>query len=356
MAGLASPAMGGSSRVRTRGLFVAAWLVTTLPCLVPVGAALAAEPSVPMRIDYQADTTCPSRSELIRQVLARTGQARRAQGREPAWQFAVRISVEPGRVRGSLAGHDPSGRFFDRHLTGRDCDEVVEALALILALTVDAGARTDPASSLPAPSGRESRVMPPSEAPVLPPTPSAAPSSPEPPPGRWAVGGGIHALLAVGIAPEPLPGVEAFIDAARLGASGWRPSLRASARRAQAGGMQLGGGEVSFALTVGALEACPTTVGLSRLFAVYPCAYGEWGTLRAVGSQVPEPRSVSRMWLSLGPAVRADLLLAKGLRLETRLALDVPLRRGRFWFLPEMIHEVDPVGLRWGLGLVARFR
>ena len=353
-AGLTWRTMVGPRRLRKRGLHAFVWLTMTLSSLARLGSARAEQPPARLRIDYQADPTCPSREELMRQVQARTNQAQWAGETESAWKFTVRVSLEPGRARAELAGRDPFGSSFQRTLVGRDCDEVVEALGLILALTVDSRARIDRADSLAAPSPSPPQVAPASTQPSEPPSPPVVGSAPPSQSSRWALGGGVHALMALGIAPAAMPGVEVFIDTTRVGEKGWRPSFRVSGRRAQAGGMHVAGGEISFTLMVAGLEACPTTVGLSRLLAVYPCAYGEWGTLRAAGYQVAQPRSVSRMWLSLGPALRGDLVLAPRLRLETRIALDLPLGRGRFWFLPRMVHEVAPVGLRWGVGLAAR--
>jgi len=310
-----------------------------------------AEGAVSVELGYRAPAGCSERDELVRQLRARTGRARLVTEGEAAWRFDVVIVPAPGRAAAELVIRDPEGRESSRELVGRDCDEIVEALGLIVALTVDAGARTDPVSELSPAVDMPSEATARNAAQVRGETQGAEPI----PTARWTYGGGVHGIALFGIAPGVLPGVVGFIDAARAGDAWWLPASRLSLRRAQAGGFEAEGGTAAFRLTSVGLELCPTRLPPSASVGIRPCVFSEFGALRATGSNTIEPRSVDHLWIGLGPSARLELVPVSGLILEVRLAAEIPLVRGRFLFAPEVFHEVDSVVAIAALGVTARF-
>src|SRR5262245_6869579 len=97
----------------------------------------------PVRVSYRAPAGCPSEERFWGEIAARTDRVRKAQGVEPARSFSVVVDAGPSGSRGVLESTDVSGATTRREVTGEDCPEVVSALALIAALTVDTQARTD---------------------------------------------------------------------------------------------------------------------------------------------------------------------------------------------------------------------
>ncbi len=312
-----------------------------------------ADNGVSVGLGYQAPAGCSERAELVRQLRARTARAQVAAADGAAeWQFQVVIGTSPGRAEAQLVIRDPEGRESSRELVGRDCDELVEALGLIVALTVDADARTDPVSELtPAldvPPARETTADSAQSG-------DGAGAAELPPTSRWTYGGGVHGIAVSGIAPGILPGVVGFVEAAKTGEAWWLPAARLSLRRAQAGGFEAEGGTAAFRVTTAGLELCPTHLPPSASVGIRPCVFGEVGVLRAAGSNTIEPRSVDHRWIGLGPSARLELVPVTGLMLEVRFAAEIPTVRGRFLFAPEVFHEVDPVTVIVALGVAARF-
>jgi len=330
------------------------WTPVAIGALVFWGSRLGwAEEGVVVGLGYRAPAGCSERDELVRQLRARTARARVvAEGGEADWQFRVDIGASPGRAEAQLGIRDPEGRDSSRRLVGRDCDELVEALGLIVALTVDAEARTDPVSKLSAATDG-----PPSEETTSEPARDAdgAAEAELPPTSHWAYGGGVQGIAVSGVAPGVLPGVAGFVDAAKAGDAWWLPAARLALRRAQAGGFQADGGTAAFRVTTAGLELCPTRLPPSTSVGLRPCVFGEVGMLRATGSNTIEPRSVSHRWIGLGPSARLELVPVSGLVFEARVAAEIPLVRARFLFAPEVFHEIDPVTLVVALGVAARF-
>ncbi|HEY5958702.1 MAG TPA: hypothetical protein VIV60_19210, partial [Polyangiaceae bacterium] len=97
---------------------------------------------------YRATPGCPSDDALVAEVLTRTSDASRAatQGR---FQFTVLLSSAANRdITGTLTIRSPSGRTSKREFAGPRCDEVVSAMALVIALAVDPRARLEPIEQL----------------------------------------------------------------------------------------------------------------------------------------------------------------------------------------------------------------
>src|SRR5258708_5583975 len=96
------------------------------------------------RVRYSTAEGCPDAGVFTREILARTSLAHPATGVERAVRFQVRLSTADDKSRGELAIQDIDGTVSVRSVDGSACGEVVSALALIAALTMDPDASTEP--------------------------------------------------------------------------------------------------------------------------------------------------------------------------------------------------------------------
>ncbi len=149
-------------------------------------------------LGFEAPVGCPSKADLVGQVQARTTLAELVETLG-TFRFDVRIAQRAQRsVLGSLSARLPSGKGSVRSIDGDTCVEVVSALAVIMALTVDPGAQSGPLTAQsPAARTETSSVAaahlesalahtettqptasPPPEAPSPPPAPLPRPAAP----------------------------------------------------------------------------------------------------------------------------------------------------------------------------------
>jgi hypothetical protein len=203
--------------------------------LIAVGAAAAlvilaqALPTArvePIRIAYHAPARCPDEAQFLGEVFARTPLARSAAEGEAAREFAVDIADgSDGTLSGSLEIHSADSPVSRRDMTATRCDELVSALALMVALAVDPeGASlsaSGPAAQNPGPSGQGvgGAVVTwstPASSQSAPPVPVVAPASSPPVPAGTAPAGTAPAGTAptgtapirtgpAGTAPGPAP-------------------------------------------------------------------------------------------------------------------------------------------------------
>ncbi|MGH7294495.1 MAG: hypothetical protein ACRELB_06170, partial [Polyangiaceae bacterium] len=111
--------------------------------LTSAGVARAQPAEEPIRIEYAAPPTCPPESAFFAQLRARTSRVTRAATGARARTFAVTVVPRGRRIAGHLVIRDPDGATAaERDVAGDTCEEVVEALALVTALSVDPGAVT----------------------------------------------------------------------------------------------------------------------------------------------------------------------------------------------------------------------
>jgi hypothetical protein len=124
-------------------------------------------------LDYQAPDACPARAAFETEVRARTSKLKfSSEGRH----FEIRLEKAEAGWTGTLAIREQAGPASERSLNGTACDEVVSALALVVALAIDPEASTAPRSELALSSESEPKIEPK-------PTPKPLPvKKPAPPP------------------------------------------------------------------------------------------------------------------------------------------------------------------------------
>jgi hypothetical protein len=263
------------------------------------------------------------------------------------WKLTATLRRASSRLRAHIALTDEDGRSLGtRDLSGRDCDELVPALAWVIALAVG------PLTRAPAAPSSDEMVLPPevlSRATTPPPALDVArraPPSRTPLEARLSVG----FVAALGAAPSAAPGFTLQVSLARPRWSvgfEMRGDLPASAAAAY-------GGTVQSSLIFGALVPCLR----HRVAAL--CAIAALGVERGGGAGYADPRTVSGVWAALGGRIAVELpvassvavrvhadMLAALTRLELYVGVHDPGRR---------IYRTPDVSGALGLALLVSFR
>ena len=342
----------------------------------PRAAAQAAEPgshdasTEPVSVSVEGHAGCRDAEFFLQQIFARTSRARRAASGEAGRAFVVRIVEQPPNSTGSLVIREGTGAVSTREVTAATCDEVMAALALVAALTIDPQAVTTPVPvSPPTTSPPEPPVAtaPPKQQPPPPeraPEPKVLPTD-EPPkrdtaaatPRRVRLGAQVAAEVMNGFAPDlallPRALVELEIDLAR---SSWLvPSLRLSAARGEGETIVEGVGRASFVWTGARLEVCPVRAGEGVGPYARPCLGTDIAALSASGHDLPETRSSTRAWVAPLVTLRAGWRLPFGLGFELYAGGSFPLVDDQFDFDDQrnarrvFVHEVPRLSFFAGL-------
>lgn len=281
-----------------------------------------------------------------------------AEQRGDTWRIAVELEQAAGTLR--------------RTLEGRNCVTLTEAVALVVAVRLDAVAVAEAIERealgepprVPEPNARES--APPSEParseparasdrPAADPTPR--PPGPSAPSALELSRSRPRALLSAAAAFElgALPrGAAAFELAGGVGWSRARVELGALTSMGPDGvGDRLATVGGRFRLFTGLLRGCG---GPGRARIELPlCGGVELGDLRASGTGLRRPSTIDALWLAAVVSARPQWVPTPRLAVGGLLDLVVPLRRHRF-ATPEagLVHEVAAVAVRLGLRVELR--
>jgi len=279
-----------------------AWLASLSFSLAVTGAAgsiSAAEPGGPAaaRLEVNARPSCTSRAELIERIRARSPRVRFTDDGEGIEIRADFAAISAGLVRGavSLAGAD--ARPSVRRVLGASCAEAADAVALIIAVTLDPTAAdrekgvsaseassVDPAKGSTAtallPNARKSAATVEAVAPNPAPTPDARAST------GLALQVAAQALL--GPAPKVMPGVALYATIGIERPALWSPVMLLGASHAWRTSIGEQGGTAAFALDAGSVDACPLRLRWGP-FRARPCGSVLLGRLSARGSQTRNP-------------------------------------------------------------------
>lgn len=326
-------------------------LVASAAVLALVSGTLRADAQAVVRVGlrYDAPTECPSRAELVRQVGLRTERVALVSGDDAQLSVHAEGQVFVGVLR-SARGATP------REVRADRCDEMVQALALVLALAYDPEARSAPLDAPVLDAGPRVEEAPDAAA-------TAAPVKSTPPPAvtavsevdRWRVAIGADAELST--VSLPTFGARLFGAVSHDGAGvlGFAGRLGASRTAAVSRGSADGTGSVRFVWSDVELEACalkaPGRVVLARL-----CGLGALSLTEAA----PQGRANVSDKLRVSAVAGASLPIAwfpwDALGFEVRPAVLVPLRRDRFYFEPDATTFATPAAFfRLGVGAIGRF-
>jgi hypothetical protein len=367
--------------------------LAVLVCAVEI-AALAAEPGPPAtaaRLEVDAPAGCATKAELISRVRARSPRVS-FDDDEAALAIRAQFSTQPsGTVTGELTLSRPGAKPATRRVLARSCTEAADALALMIAVTLDptsaeqgdgtavssangaTGATAGPgaadatggagngapplATSEPKGKARDGSKPPPvpattppesdsNEEPDAPPEPSL-PSAP-----RFGVA--LAGQSFVGPAPGIMPGVALYVLAGVDRPALWSPALLIGLTHAWRTDVEEEGGTASFMLDAASLDACPWRVRLPRT-ELRPCASVLGGRLSAHGKDTRNPvGEIARPFWVVGGAALVTVDLAWHLEASARLGVGGNLVQDSFTFGSNRFHTVGPVTVAGSVGVGVR--
>jgi hypothetical protein len=161
--------------------------------------------------------------------------------------------------------------------------------------------------------------------------------------------------------PELAVGFAAHIEVVSRRSGPLSPSLRVGAVFSRHGGFEteLANGAnatAEFEWLTARVELCPLRLGSAANVSLRPCAYFDAGRLNASGSDVSPNREKSVFWAATGAELALEARLVGALSAAAEVGILLPLRRDRFFFVPERTaHEIPAAGLSAGLGLGLHF-
>jgi len=274
-----APPMPRGSQVCATLLALATWLFA---------GKVAGDESV--RLVYRAPASCPDERVFVDAVRARTTQARFVAD-SPGRGFFVSLAATGAGYAGTVeirGGESDSGK---RRFEATDCGELVAALALLTALTIDPHASTEESGlppSLPSPSFSP---------PPPPPSPTVVPPASEP----WVFSVGLGLAIESGVFPDAATAPELFGEVAKAGTGHWAPRFRAALLYSQSGVLSPTSPTAQYLWGAGRFEAC-----LPRAFVatieLRPCGVTEVGALaaKATATTATVPMRATPLWLAAG--------------------------------------------------------
>jgi hypothetical protein len=318
-----------------------------------------AQSEEPIHLAYESLSPCPSQPAFEQAVRQRT-RSWTAVAKDLAHRtFSVSLSNDgaswTGRLLIDRGGQVPS----TRTVSGDSCEEVAEAMALVVAVAIDpratlsapeTEARTEPAEV----SVREAVQETVAEAEPRVEVVRTAPNVRTAPSSRWRTGLGAQVALQQGPAPGILWTLPPFVELRLDRPDAPDPVFRLSVGRGADEEDSADGATARFTWTFARAEACGAWDAGD--FRFVPCVMAEGGALRGASRGVDRPRAESRPWFVLGLVGRGQWFLTPGFFLEAQGSLGTPVVRDRFYLEPDAtVHDVP--FLTWGgaVGLGAYF-
>jgi len=340
----------------------------------------AAEPSRAIALanfEIVADPSCTTRADLIARVRARLPQVRLVDDDKG---LAIRVQISAasaGGVAGDVTLVSPGMKPSFRRVPARSCVEAADAVALIIAVTLDpmaADTRSDgstaalgtPSAAAPAslpndsvtatgttrtsvPKGKSSR-------PIAEPSSETSASESVSPRPRLFFGAQLAVEAVAGVTPGVMPGVSLFAMAGMERPSHWAPALVFGVHHAWRSAIEEQGGAASFTLDAASLDVCPLRFRLGVMEA-RPCGTLLFGRLAARGSNTLNPAEESaRPFWAVGGAGILTADLPWRLQLLTRFVIGANLVRDSFEFSPATFHTVPPISAAASVGIGLHFR
>jgi hypothetical protein len=306
------------------------------------GAALAQPSPQPFSLVYVGPASCPPEAEFVRRLSARLGASRATESVPRALE--VRIAQADGPFVGRLSLIEADGRSTAKTLNGRDCNDLVDALALVAALALqgDDAALHD---ERPAPAAS-----------VAPPQPPARRVESDQAPGGSRFGAAIGGLVAAGPAPAVILGGTAAVDWAWVTASPLSPAFGLGAVAGAAPDVTRAGGRASFMWVAARVDACAVRLVVNEALQVRGCFLADIGFVYARGGDTVNPTSRTRGWLSLGASSQFEFPVGARFALQLVASVEAPLRRDRYAFGSADFFEVPVLIGTGSVGVVTHFR
>jgi hypothetical protein len=323
--------------------------------------ALAAPAERTFHVEYTAAPDCPEEARFVEALLARAKGAERVAAEEAA----IRFRVEIGPSTGTLGVELDEGRS-RREISGASCQDLMETLAVIAAMVVEAepGARltvTDgvvsdvpepapaaPATPLPAPPIAEPPRVEPRPSPV-----SRSDAAPLPSEARWRLAALVGLATETAVASTPPPGGTLGVELSWRRERAWGFASRLEGFATLPATEQASEGDAELRLATGRGSAC----GLRGLgaFGLQPCLTLDVGYLwaKGTGARVRNPSEKTMPWIAGGVALSAEYWLGRSVALEAGLGARLLWRRDRFFLEDDSTVYQVPI-LSFGAQIAAK--
>lgn len=355
--------------------------------------AWADAPGRSVQLELSSIEGCVSEVDLVAQVRARTPNIHFVT-RDADSLVRVRFSGRAGSILGEVAVVVDGKETLPRRIVVDSCQNALESVGLILAITLDPEATKEPVTSpTPAEQGTESERDPKAG------TTSAAPSgestssseqgaqpnqtneneavraanpgraedeapnrsrwegdATEPSgPSRWRFGATAAGQALHGPAPAWMSGFAGHLTFAIERESPWSPAFGVGGARAWSPSRSHWGGTASFALDALILDVCAWRFE-ARALEVRACASALLGRLSATGSDAFDvEESLTRPFAASGPLALLTWYLGSQVELSTRVTGYFNFVRDEFEFRPIVFHTVSALTLSASVGIGLRW-
>ncbi|HEX4335531.1 MAG TPA: hypothetical protein VH062_06425 [Polyangiaceae bacterium] len=319
-----------------------------------------ADPLRGTEVTYDVPAGCPTQSDFESRLRLRS--LGKAGTPVVLRRIEAHVQDSAGKTSASVVITDSAGASTSRNIVAASCNEAVDALALIIALTLDPVLRADAASangsadatssSAATATGVAAPLSSPSPSTETPSDESSVPSavrrdsvSARP---KFGVEAAVTASSGIG------PGMEVGGEAALEMLTSTGVTVRAGARKVKSQDVSRPSGDAEFSWWAAFAMACAGTPLGAPSFLMSVCGTYEFGFLDADGKNTRNPASTRSNWQALGPGVRAEWIAVGPLTLHAGVDGVVPFRREKFTIGNQVVYEVPLVALRVeaGLGLL----
>jgi hypothetical protein len=320
--------------------------------LWPSSARARGDERVHASLSYAPDADierCPTATELQDAVAARVGydpfDASASGGDASRREVVVAVHRRAGGIVGVLELRGPRPGIRELASPSGDCRELLDALAVAIAIGIDPASLTRPAGEPPAP------LPAPAPAPVSVVAP-APPAPPAPSPDRVSEPGKEPVDVRVGAGPVvlfgELPATAAGIDIG-VGAR-WKwlePTVEGIATLPVS--LSTSQGQVTASLIAAALVPC------GHADVIFACVGLTLGALRGEGDAVASPRHGSQLYGAASARGGAELPLSRTVWLRAYAEAVAPLTRIALQLAAQDVWRVPSVAARVGVAAGIRF-
>jgi hypothetical protein len=313
-------------------------------------SAQSSGPSPAWLREYRVAPGCPDAATFS----ARVAERQSSLGLSAPAPVNLRLSITQSAATafsGTLDVADGSA-VTRRTVAGKDCDEVVVALALIAAIALEPEGGDVRAAQPPDGAPAPSTATEPAASPAAPDTDEAAraPSS------GVALGAYAFGMAYGAAAPEGALGAGLALALEWRTASVWQPALSLGVFRVVSDERSFAGGaaRARFELSAAQGVLCPWRWPAHGRWGLRPCLEVELGWLEgsSSGPAVIDPTTRAGLWASAALAARADMNPWGPLRLSLLGSGVVPLTRHDFSFSPEDTLVFRVPGLSWQVAVL----
>jgi hypothetical protein len=338
-------------------------LAGTLAFAFAVGLARESRGDVlPIHLDYRAPSSCPDEATLLSRIRTRI-EVRRATPGEAVPTFGISLQTEGASVVGRISSIGERREPTSRVVSGGDCADVVDAVALIVAMALApsgspaawegarAGAKVDPSAESAPPGEREALEKDAGSS-----SENIAPSATREARPRWHLLGSGLAEATLGYVPTPLFAAGARLQVFRSASYVGGPSIALGFAAVQPTERQMAQGRASLSFDVGELFACPVAFALGDAWHALPCVRLDAGQVEGTGADIPNAHAERRLWSSAGLLGQLIFVPAKPVVLDAEASLLFPLTPYEFTFAPQsVIYAAPRVGFSASLAVGLMF-